>query len=115
MKNKTMTIGMTATFLCLIFLGAFLAQGYEMEDFEPGCAIEREITPSHSQPGPNVNNETIAELSSVASIEDLETAYYYQMIDDKYIDGQIESVNCSKTRSCGEPYNQINNCQSCAC
>ena len=115
MKKKTMTIGMTATFLCLVFLGAFLAQGYEMEDYEPRCAIERNVTPSYSQRGPNVNKETIARLSSEASIEDLENAYYYQMIDDKYIDGQIEFVNCSKTRSCDDPCTQINSCQSCDC
>ena len=115
MKNKTMTIGMTATFLCLVFLGAFLAQGYEMEDYELRCAIERNVATSYSQRGPNVNKETIARLSPEASIEDLENAYYYQMIEDKNIDGQIEFINPSKTGSCDDPCTQINNCQSCKC
>lgn len=115
MKSKKMTIGMTATLLCLVFLGAFLAQGFEMEDFELRCVVERNVAPSYSQRGPNVNKETIAKLSSEASIEDLENAYYYQMIEEKYIDGQVEFVNSSKTRSCDEPCTQIINCQSCDC
>jgi hypothetical protein len=115
MKSKKVTIGMTATLLYLVFFGVILAQGYEMEDFELRCSIERNEAPSYSQRGPSVNKETNAKLSSEASIEDLENAYYYQMIDDKYIDGQMEFINLSKTGSCDEPCTQINNCHSCNC
>ena len=117
MRKKTMTIGMTATFLCLVFLGAFLAQGYEMEDYEPRCAIERNVTPSYSQRGPNVNKETIARLSSEASIEDLENAYYYQMIEDEYIhinDCKMEVAPLVKSRT-SEPFAQAKHNQSCDC
>ena len=115
MKSKKIIIVMTATLLCIVFLGAFLAQGYEVEGFELRCAIERNVAPSYSQRDLNVNKETIAKLSSEASIEDLENAYYYQMIENKYVDGQVEFITPSKTGSCDEPCTQINNCQSCNC
>lgn len=84
MKSKKMIIGMTATLFCLVFLGAFLAQGYETERSGFRCAVERNVAPYSFRLAPNANKESMDTLSSETSLEDLENAYYYQMIEDKY-------------------------------
>ena len=84
MKSKKVIIGMAVTLFCLVLVGAFLAQGYETEGSELRCAVVRNVVPYSFQLVPNANNEAMATLTSEDSLEDLENAYYYQMIEDKY-------------------------------
>jgi hypothetical protein len=101
----------------LVLVAAIFLQGDEVKSLESGSAIERNVVSSSRQISPKANWIAMEELSNEDSLEDLETAYYYQMIEEKSrdaIDCQVEVATPSQSKSC-KSFNQINNCQSCAC
>jgi hypothetical protein len=117
MKREKMITGLTVALFSLAFVGAFFVQGDEEKAPELGYAIERNIISSSRQLDPNANWLAIEELSNEDSLEDLENAYYYQMIEDEYIhinDCQMEVAPLAKSRT-GEPFAQAKHNQSCDC
>ena len=117
MKREKMITGLTVALFSLAFVGAFFVQGDEEKAPELGYAIERNIISSSRQLDPNANGESVAALTSENSLEDLENAYYYQMIEDEYIhinDCQMEVAPLAKSRT-GEPFAQAKHNQSCDC
>ena len=115
MKRKKMITSLKVALFSLVLVGAFFVQEDESKALEIGPSFERKVTSSSCQLDSNGKWIAMEVGSNEVSLEDLENAYYYKMNEDKYIDGQIEAANSSKTRSCGEPCTQINNCQSCDC
>ena len=117
MKREKMSTGLSVALFFLVFVGAFFVQGYEEKAPELGYAIERNIISSSHQLDLNANGEAVAALTSEDSLEDLENAYYYQMIEDEYVhinDCQMEVAPLAKSRTC-EPFAQAKHNQSCDC
>ena len=107
MKSKIMIAGMAAILFCLVIVGALSAQEYERE--VSGFAVERTFAPSSNQ----FNLDTNGIKTTVDSLEDLENAYYYQMIEDQYLkinDGQMEVSDPLK-----DQLKRNNNHPSCKC
>lgn len=117
MKREKMITGLAVALFSLFFVGVFFVQGYEEKAPELGYAIERNIVSASRQLDPNANGESVAALASEDSLEDLENAYYYQMIEDDYIhinDGQKEVASPAKSRT-GGLCAQAKHNQSCDC
>ena len=117
MKREKMITGLSVALFSLVFVGAFFVQGDEEKAAELGYAIERNIISSSHQLDPNANGGSVAALTSEDRLEDLENAYYYQMIEDEYIhinDCQMEVAPLAKSRTC-EPFAQAKHNQSCDC
>ena len=91
MKSKKMITGMAEILFSLVFVGALSAQGYDKKS--SGFAVERTVAPSSNQFHLDANRGVTGTMSAEDSLEDLENAYYYQMIEEQYInnnDGQME-------------------------
>ena len=111
MKSKIMIAGMAAILFCLVIVGALSAQEYERE--VSGFAVERTFAPSSNQFNLDTNRGGIGIKTTEASLEDLENAYYYQMIEDQYLninDGQMEVSAPLK-----DQLKRNNNHPSCKC
>ena len=104
MKREKMITGLSVALFSLVFVGAFFVQGDEEKAAELGYAIERNIISSSHQLDPNANGGSVAALTSEDRLEDLENAYYYQMVENDYIhinDGQMEVASPAKSRTGG--------------
>jgi len=91
MKSKKMITGMAAILFCLLFVGALSAQ--EDERDVSGFVLEGAVAPTSNQLNLNANWEVMGKQTTEVSLEELENAYYYQMIEEQYInsnDGQME-------------------------
>ena len=91
MKSKKMITGTAAILFCLLFVGALSAQ--EDERDVSGFALEGAVAPTSNQLNLNANWEVMGKQTTEVSLEELENAYYYQMIEEQYInsnDGQME-------------------------
>lgn len=102
---------MTTTLFCLVFVGALSAQEYERE--VPGFVVERTVVPSSNQFNLDTNRGWTGIMTTEDSLEDLENAYYYQMIEDQYLnidDGQLEVSAPLK-----DQLKRNNNHPSCKC
>lgn len=115
MKRKKMITSLTVALFSVVLVGAFFVPGVEREALELESASERNVVSSSCQLNSKGNWVAMQNLSNEISLEDLENAYYYQMIEDMSIVGQAEAENSTKARSCDEPCVQINSCQSCDC
>ena len=92
MKSKKMIVGMAAILFCLVFVGALSAQEYAGEF--SGFAVERTLALSSNQFNLDANRWGTGIKTTEDSLEDLENAYYYQMIEDQSVninDGQMEA------------------------
>ena len=95
MKNAKMIIGMAATLFCLILVGSILTQENERESSDSVFAVERTVSPSSNQLYLNANWGVNGKQGAEASIEDLENAYYYKMIEDQSWQNKNQpSCNC---------------------
>lgn len=109
MKSKKMITGMAAILFCLVFVGALSAQGYDKKF--SGFVVERTVAPSSNQFHLDANRGVTGTISTEDSLENLENAYYYQMIEEQYIiDGQMEVSSPLKDQS-----EQNKNHPSCKC
>ena len=109
MKSKKMITGMAAVLFCLVFVGALSAQEYDKKF--SSFAVERTVAPSSNQYHLDANRGVTGIMSTVDSLEDLENAYYYQMIEEQYInDGQMEVSSPLK-----DQLEQNKNHPSCKC
>ena len=91
MKSKKMITGMAAILFYLVLVGALSAQEYERD--VSGFAVEGAFAPSSNQFNLNANWGVMDKQAKEVSLEELESAYYYQMIEEQYInnnDGQME-------------------------
>ena len=84
MKSKKMITVMATTLFCLVFVGAMLAQGYERDDSDSTLAVEKTASLSSNQLHLNANYGIMGTQKTEPSLEELENAYYYQMIEDQY-------------------------------
>jgi len=109
MKSKKMITGMAEILFSLVFVGALSAQGYDKKSY--GFSVERTVAPSSNQFHLDVNRGVTGTMSAEDSLEDLENAYYYQMIEEQsIIDGKIEVSSPLKDQS-----EQNKNHPSCKC
>ena len=111
MKSKKIITGMMAILFCLVFVGALLAQEYERE--VSGLAVEGTVAPSSNQINLNANWGVMGKQTTEVSLEVLENAYYYQMIEEQYNnsnDGQMEISAHNKYQ-----LERNNNHPSCKC
>jgi len=111
MKIKKMIAGMAAILFCLVFVVALAAQEYERE--VSGFTVERTVAPSSNQFNLDANRGWTGIMTTEDSLEDLENAYYYQMIEDQYIninDGRMEVSAPLK-----DQLKRNNNHPSCKC
>jgi len=111
MKSKKMITGMAAILFCLVFVGALSAQEYERDI--SGFAVEGVVAPSSNQLNLNANWGVMGKQTKEVSLEELESAYYYQMIEEQYInnnDGQMEISAPQK-----DQLERNNNHPSCKC
>ena len=117
MKREKMISGLAVALFSLVFVGAFFVQGDEEKAPELRYAIEKNIVSSSHQLDPNASWLAMEELSNEVSLEDMENAYYYEMIEDKYSDikdGQIEVAPPSMPIT-GGPCSQTKHNHSCDC
>jgi len=111
MKSKKMITGMAAILFCLVFVGALSAQEYERD--VSGFSVEGVVAPSSNQLNLNANWGVMGKQTKEVSLEELESAYYYQMIEEQYInnnDGQMEISAPQK-----DQLERNNNHPSCKC
>ena len=109
MKSKKMITGMAAILFYLVLVGALSAQEYERD--VSGFAVEGTVAPSSNQLNLNANWGVMGQQTKKVSLEELESAYYYQMIEEQnIIDGQIEVSSPLKDQS-----EQNKNHPSCKC
>ena len=83
MKSMKMIAGMAVIIFCLAFVGVLSAHEYKRE--ASGFTVERTFTDSSSQFKTNANRWGMNIKTTENRLEDLENAYYYQMIDNQYI------------------------------
>jgi hypothetical protein len=111
MKSKKMIPGMAAILFYLVLVGALSAQEYERD--VSGFAVEGTVAPSSNQLNLNANWGVMGQQTKKVSLEELESAYYYQMIEEQYInnnDGQMEISAPHK-----DQLERNNNHPSCKC
>ena len=111
MKSKKVIVGMAAILFCLVFVGALSAREHDREfsDF----AVERSLALSSNQFHLDANRGGIGIKTTEDSLEDLENAYYYQMIEDQSVninDGKMEVSAPLK-----DQLKRNNNHPSCKC
>jgi len=117
MKREKMISGLAVALFSLVFVGAFFVQGDEEKTPELRYAIEKNIVSSSHQLDPNASWLAMEELSNEVSLEEMENAYYYEMIEDKYSDindDQIEVTPPTKS-STGRLCSQAKQYHSCDC
>ena len=111
MKSKKMNAGMAAILFFLVFVGALSAQEHERE--VSGFAVERTVAPSSNHLNLNANWGVLGAQTTEDSLEDLENAYYYQMIEDQYINS--DDVQMDASAPLKDQLKQNNNHPSCKC
>jgi hypothetical protein len=111
MKSKKMITGMTAILFCLVFVGALLAQEIERE--VSGFAVEGAVAPSSNQLNLNANWGVMGKQAKEVSMEELENAYYYQMIEEQYINNNDSQMEISAPHK--DQLERNNNFPSCKC
>ena len=102
---------MATILFCLIFVGALSAQEYERD--VSGFAVEGTVVPYSNQLNLIANWGVMDKQTTEVSLEELENAYYYQMIEEQYIssnDGQMKISAPLKNQ-----LERNNNHPSCKC
>ena len=117
MKRVKLITGLAVALFSLVIVGAFFVQGDEEKAPEFRYAIEKKIVSSSHQLDPNGSGLTMEELSNEVSLEDMENAYYYEMIEDKYSDINDDQIKVAppSTSSTGGPCSQTKHNHSCSC
>ena len=111
MKSKNMITGITAILFCLVFVGALLAQEIERE--VSGFAVKGTVASYSKQLNLNANWGVMGKQATDFSLEELENAYYYQMIEEQYINNNIDQMEISAPHK--DQLERNNNFPSCKC